>query len=45
MGKITLQQVGINYNGYTAYKDEKGKVYKVVAYSTPVEDEMFVVYL
>ena len=24
---------------------QKGKVYKVVAYSTPVEDEMFVVYL
>ena len=28
-----------------ASKEEKGKVYKVVAYSTPVEDEMFVVYL
>lgn len=28
-----------------ASKEEKGKVYKVVAYSTPGEDEMFVVYL
>ena len=27
MEKITLQRVGINYNGYTAYKDEKGNYY------------------
>lgn len=28
-----------------ASREEQGKVYKVVAYSTPTEDEMFVVYL
>ena len=28
-----------------ASREESGKVYKVVAYSTPVEDEMFVAYL
>lgn len=28
-----------------ASREESGKIYKVVAYSTPVEDEMFVIYL
>jgi len=27
MMKINLQRVGINYNGYTAYKDEDGNFY------------------
>lgn len=35
----------LHINVLYASKEYEGKVYKVVAYSTPVEDEMFVIHL
>lgn len=41
---ITDMEVKLHLHILYATREEEGKVYKVVAYSTPVEDEMLVFY-